>query len=99
MKDNESLDTSLRKLNVDGMIRFSIKANNSEENENIHTAFKAFCKAECDDNYTLGLKRLLENYETDYKYEMLFNEIMEVKADLAELAMSEKPKEQKSEAF
>jgi len=95
MTEKESLDTSLRKLKVDGVIRFSIKANNSPENESIHNAFKEFCKVECDDNYTMGIKRLLEAYESDFKYEMLYNELMELKADLAELKSA--PKEEKEE--
>lgn len=66
-------------------IRFSIKANDTEENQKIHDAFREFCRVECDDNYTFGLRRLLENYQDDAKFEALWDKYMYLEAELSEL--------------
>jgi hypothetical protein len=84
----------LDELNVPGFIRFSIKAKDTEENNRVHNMFREFCKVEVDDNYTLGLKKLLEYYAEDYKFESLHLMIEELKAEIDELRES-KPKKEK----
>lgn len=80
-----SEEVNLKDLNVPGFIRFSIKAKDTAENQSIHKAFKEFCAAEVDDNYTLGLRKLLEYYQGDFKYEVLYQEIADLKLELANL--------------
>ena len=75
----------LDELNVPGFIRFSIKAKDTEGNQRVHDMFREFCKVEVDDNYTLGLKKLLEYYAEDYKFESLHLMIEELKAEIDEL--------------
>ncbi len=85
-----------------GYVRFSIKADDTESNEAVHDGFKEFCKLECDNNYTVGLKTLLNYYQADYKYETLYGLYQEVKGELNELkAKLEKPKkkEENEEVF
>ena len=74
-----------------GFIRFSIKATDTKENEIVHKAFKEFCKFESDDNYTLGLKRLLEIADGDAKFEAVW-EHMKTLEDRV-LSLEEKLKE------
>lgn len=82
MKDE---DMNLQDLNVPGFIRFSIKAKDTVENHSVHTSFKDFCRVETDDNYTLGLRKLLEYYQGDFKYEVLHQEIEDLKLELIQL--------------
>lgn len=78
------VDINLRDL-ADGSIKFSIKARDTDENVAVHAAFKEFCKVECDDNYTAGLRKLLEYYQDDAKYESLWQNIAFLKQEIDEL--------------
>jgi len=55
---------NLRKLSDEGYIGLTIRAWDTEYNESIHKAFKDFCKEEYRNDYTLGLKALLDAYDT-----------------------------------
>lgn len=88
--DETSID--LHGLADKGFIRFSIKAEDTPENELIHNAFKQFAEIEADNNYTLGLRILLKNYEADYRFnilamdlEALRDEIVFLKGELAKV--------------
>lgn len=91
----------LEDLGVNGFIRFSIKADDTEPNRKTHESFKEFCKTECDDNYTLGLRKLLEYYQLDWKYESLWDEIGILKGELEVLKnkIKEEKKEKDNEVF
>jgi DNA-binding MarR family transcriptional regulator len=91
-----STDT-LKSISEEGYIRFSIKADDTEENVKVHNAFKQFAKVECDNNYTQALRKLMEYYEGDFKYEMLWNKISEIESRLDE--KKEVKKEEKNEVF
>jgi hypothetical protein len=87
---------------ADGTIRFGIKAPDTLENLQIHNAFKNYCKIETDNNYTQGLKRLMEYYQGDFKYEMIFEKLEaqsialeNLKASIVE--MNKKPKSEADE--
>lgn len=69
-------DVSFRDI-AEGYIRFNIKAEDTEENQQTHDAFKEFCKVETDNNYTLGLRKLLEYYQGDFKYELMNDKLNE----------------------
>ena len=82
---------------ADGFIRFNIKADDTEENQKVHEAFKEFCKLETDNNYTQGLRKLLEYYQGDFKYEMLYDRLDEQALLLQELKESVIQKQQRKE--
>lgn len=85
----------MSELNIPGFIRFSIKAKDTPENESVHKAFKEFCKVEVDDNYTLGLRKLLEFYQGDFKFEMLHQDIADLQIQVEELRQKlEEPKDE-----
>ena len=75
------VNTGLRDSPWDGFIGVIIKAKDTEEHQMVHDAFREFCKIETKNDYTQGLKILLQNIETDYKYELLYEEISRLKAD------------------
>lgn len=86
----------------EGIIRFSIRAKNTEQNAQIHAAFREFCKNETNDDYTLGLKVLLQYYQDDYKYATLRDLIMTLKMEIDELRAkieTAKPQDKDLEAF
>lgn len=76
----------------DGKVWFTVRANNTPENVAIHAAFKNYSKIECDNNYTLGLRTLMEYKQADYKYEMLYAEIAQLKQKFQELSAKIEPK-------
>lgn len=88
-------DIDLRDLNVPGFTRFSIKATDSIENQAIHNGFKEFSKIECNNDFTLGLKRLLEHYEHQNHIEALWSKMAELDARFEEIL--QKPEEKKEE--
>jgi len=107
-KKMEDIKTETKDLNLRGIapgfIGFSIKARDTESNQAVHDAFREFCKVETDKNYTLGIAKLLEYYQGDYKYEMIHDALKEVRVlidDLREsvVAVSAKPEEKESTLF
>lgn len=88
------LDKGMRQMSVRGHIRFSIKADDTEENQKVHDAFRAFAKLETDNNFTQALRKLLENLERDWKFEMVWNKLEELETKVAALG---KPKSEEKE--
>jgi hypothetical protein len=79
-----------------GFIRFSIKAEDTVESREVHEQFKEYCKIECDNNYTLGLKSLLNYVKEDVKAMMLYDLIDGLNARVAVLEADKiVPKEEK----
>lgn len=62
---------------------FNIRYNNTDPNRKYHKAFIEFCWAETDGNYLQGIKKLLESHSLDYKYNLLYKEILELKARIS----------------
>ena len=62
---------------------FKIGYKGTKENKEVHQKFSAFAKAECDDGYLMAIKKLIENYEDDWKFNVLANEIGSVREELA----------------
>ena len=85
--NTDSKDMGLREI-ATGYIRFSIKADDTVENHQVHEAFKEFCKIETDNNYTQGIRKLLEFYQSDYKTELLKDAIDSVQVSLEDLKAS-----------
>lgn len=92
-------EVDLKGLADKGYIRFSIKAEDTPENVAVHAAFKQFAEIECDNNYTIALRSLLKNYESDYRFDALWQHIesLQEKVQLLEEKL-EKPKS-KDEVF
>ena len=100
------IETNVKKMNLrdlaEGTIGFNIKAKDTEQNQAIHDAFREFCKIESDNNYTLGISKLLEYYQSDFKYEMLYESLNELKVLVDDLKSSvvtlqQKPKSEDNE--
>jgi len=56
---NNMEEVELRELNVPCFIRFSIRAQDTEENEYVHSEFKEYAKLYHRNDYTKALKELL----------------------------------------
>jgi len=102
MDEKKKIETSLDRDGLreiaKGTIRFSIKADDTLENLQVHSAFKSFCQIETDNNYTLGIRKLLEYYESDAKIGTIFNLLQEQSVALQDLTSSvvEMQKQKKS---
>lgn len=105
MKD---VETDVRKVDIkdfwEGKTGFTIRADDTEENRKVHTAFKEYCKVETDNSYTQGLRKLLEYYMGDYKIGMIYSEIQnqnialnDLKGSIIELSNKTKRKEEDDE--
>lgn len=68
----EEMNSALRQM-TEGKktIRFSIKCDDTAENQAVHDAFKEFARTECDNNYTMAIRKMLEALQEDWKYESL----------------------------
>ena len=101
------VETDIKKMNLrsiaPGFIGFNVKARDTEANQGTHDSFREFCKVETDRNYTQGLNKLLEYYAGDYKYEMIYSTIQELRVLIEDLkgsvvALQAKPKEDDEES-
>jgi len=85
----EEVNTDIKKVDFkdwwEGKTGFTIRADDTKENKEVHAAFKEFCRIESDNSYTLGLRKLLEYYQGDFKLEMLHNVQQEQAVSLADL--------------
>jgi len=84
----EEIDTrlstkGLREVSWDGCIGFTVKAKDTDCNQQTHNRFRSFCNDNTEGNYTLGLKQLLEIVDSDYKYQSLFEMIMDLQDEIA----------------
>lgn len=80
----------LRKMDAAGFIGFSIKAEDTEQNQKIHDAFRELARVECRDDYTAALELLLRYYEADAKTEMLWDAIQVLEHRIIELEEADK---------
>ena len=94
---NSDVDSGVRELPVTGFIRFSIKAEDTENNDMTHKAFKEFCRVECGNDYTLGIRTLLKAYEDDYRFESLWEKIQEVNSRIDKLEPKKEVKKEEVE--
>lgn len=77
---------------------FVIKYGDTEPNNAVHEAFIHFAWAETDGSYLQALKKLLENYSDDYRFELLHSSLEELRGSVVELAKkAEEPKPKKTE--
>ncbi len=92
MDEKINTDFNNSKLNevAPTFIGFNIKALETPENIAVHTAFREYCKTETDNNYTLGIRKLLEEHEQDWKYALLAQGLAELQAEMAEAKANKK---------
>lgn len=64
---------------------FKVGYYDTEPNKRVKDAFIMFCYDETDGNYLLGIKRLLESYSVDWKFDMLYGEINSLKLEIEQL--------------
>ncbi len=61
---------------------FNVKYNDTEINWDVVKSFKLFCDVETQNNYLLGIKKLLEFYKADWKYQTLHEDIKTLRSEL-----------------
>lgn len=69
--------SGLRRHGIDGFIFTSIKAEDTDYNEEVHTAFRAMADIECKGDRTIALAVLLRNYAQEQGYVAAFEPIWE----------------------
>lgn len=87
-------DIDLRPLSDNGFIRFTIKAPDTKDNEFIHGSFKQFCRDNAKDDYTFGLRLLLENLDYVHSINSLWDKLEDLSVRVSAL---EKPPEPSKE--
>jgi len=75
METKEKIESFLKDVKV---WSFNVKFNTTESNVEAFKEFKEFCKKNTDNNYLLGIRKLLEFYKADYKYQSLYDLIEEL---------------------
>ena len=93
-----NIHRQLDKWNKEFWVWVLIKSKKNDSNEAIINGFRSFCEIETNNDYTQGLKRLLEYYEIDSKYEMFARKFVEIEEKIAILEASlSKPKKKETE--
>ena len=65
--------------------------------ERVYEDFVGFCREETNENYSMGLKLLMDARKVNIKEALLFEQYMEVKAELRELRESMVPAPEEKE--
>jgi len=78
-------EIDLTELNVPGFIRFSIKAEDTQENQEVHNWFKDFAHEETSNNYTKAIARLRELAMGDFKISMLYDIVENLEQKIKQL--------------
>ena len=63
------INKTLHKWDKEFWIVTTIKCKRNDQNEEVIDSFKKFCELETDNDYTQGLKRLLEHYQASFLFE------------------------------
>ena len=93
-------DVNKMKMNEPEYVFLFIKSeNNLEESKLVYEAFKNFCMLETKNDYTLGLKRLLEAKQLDWKEGMMFDLINDLERRVQELENKSKEDKKDEVAF
>lgn len=64
---------TLRESGWNGFIGFSIKAKDTEDNQQVHDAFLDFSKIEAKDDRTLALRLLLANWNDSARFDTIWD--------------------------
>jgi hypothetical protein len=90
-------DLQLNELGVPGKIWLTIRADDTEHNRRVLEAFRELSKAECKNDYTMSLRKLLEYYEADAKIELLWAAMNAMERRIEELEQFNAKKDDKKE--
>lgn len=77
------------------VVCFKVCHPNDAESNRVADVFREFCRRETQNNYLQGIKKLLEAYSSDWKYETLHQEIMVLKEEVRALSQP-KPEDKKA---
>jgi hypothetical protein len=77
-----------------GYVGLTIKARDTEENQAVLDMFREYCQVETQDNYTQGLRRLLENTKQSYLIEELYARVAHLEAEMEALNAPEQEKQE-----
>lgn len=97
---NVELD-GLKEHGVDGKIGFSIKADDTVENQEIHKMFQVYCLHKTRNDYTQGLKLLLQrSYELEeFEYSELIEKVEQLETRIAVLEAKSLESKEKDEGL
>lgn len=85
MTNEEVLNKSLRESGWNGHIGFSIKAKDTEQNQEVHKAFQDFSKMEAKNDHTLALRLLLSYWQDGAKIDAIWDYLKMLESRLAKL--------------
>ena len=86
-------DIKLRDL-ADGTIRFSITAEDNTDNDKTHKDFRQWCKGYTKNDYTIGLRVLLDYYHSNGYFELLWEQLKNLETRITELEAQELPEKE-----
>lgn len=94
METKEKIEHFLKDVKV---WSFNVKFNATDSNVKTFKEFKEFCKENTDNNYLLGIRKLLGFYKADYKYQSLYDliEELQVKTNQIEHELIKKDNDKK----
>lgn len=81
-------DLDLKNISDEGFIKFTIRTEDNVNNANIHKAFKEFCYYETKNDYTVGLKRLMESYGISKQLGLLWSAVESLENKFSEIEVS-----------
>lgn len=79
--DEEETTTTRDKVMKMATINFSI----TKCPQKVYEEFVMFCQSETNDNYSMGLKMLIELYKTNAKENHIFNKLEELESEIEQL--------------
>ena len=86
MELKEQIEQTIKK-------NFTISYADTDNNRLVKDTFITFCKHETDGSYLQGIKRLIENYSSDWKYEELRELIQSLRGEIENLKKQEVPEQ------
>ena len=95
----ENDDINLRSLGP-GTISLFIRAKDTIDNEGVHNAFRAYCESEAKNDYTHGMRLLLQNLDYVHSMNALWSRFDEISERLVTLESADvKVEEPKVSSF
>lgn len=94
-------ELKLRELGAKGILKFTIAADDTEDNEKVHKQFREWCKYYTKNDYTVGLRVLLEYYMSQGYFNVLWEQQEQLEERIATLErfFDEKAIDDESDTF
>jgi hypothetical protein len=89
---NNDIDLrGLQDKGIKGFIRFTVKADDTTDNEEVHKRFKELARTACGNDYTLTIRMLLDYFDDRGAFEMMWEKVKELETEISEIrALAEK---------